>query len=91
MATTQEFLNRFLALFPTDSGDIRTRPMMGEYLLYYRGKLVGGLYDDRLLIKNVPAVRCLLPDAELISPYPGAKEQLLLAEPYDPDLLLRGF
>ncbi len=52
------------------------RAMMGEYLFYVQGKIVGGLFDDRLLVKNVPAARALLPDAPEEIPYPGAKPML---------------
>ena len=50
--------------------------MMGEYILYYRDKVVGGIYDDRLLLKPTPSARKLLPDASLELPYEGAKEML---------------
>ena len=62
--------------------DIDYRPMMGEYLLYCRGKLFGGIYDDRLLLKPVPAVRNAIPEARMEVPYEGAKE-LVLAEDVD--------
>ncbi len=51
--------------------------MMGEYVLYYRGKAVGGIYDDRLLVKETEAARRLLPDAPLETPYPGGREMRL--------------
>ena len=63
--------------------DLRYRPMMGEYLLYYQGKLVGGIYDDRLLVKPTPSARSLLPEAPLALPYDGAKEMLLVEETDD--------
>ena len=62
--------------------DIEYRPMMGEYLLYCRGKLFGGIYDDRLLLKPVPAVRKCMPEARMEVPYEGAKE-MVLAEDVD--------
>ena len=58
--------------------DITYRPMMGEYLIYYKGKLVGGIYDDRFLVKPVNAAKRLMPDAALHIPYVGAKEMLLV-------------
>ena len=58
--------------------DITFRPMMGEYLLYYRGKLVGGIYDDRFLVKPTPTALALLPNAEKEIPNDGAKEMLLV-------------
>ena len=67
--------------------DLRYRPMMGEYLLYYQGKLVGGIYDDRLLVKPTPSTKALLPEAPLALPYEGAKEMLLVEETDDRELL----
>ena len=60
--------------------DVRCRAMMGEYILYYRDKIVGGIYDDRLLIKDTPAARRLMPDAPAELPYEGAKPMLLVTE-----------
>lgn len=57
---------------------ISCRAMMGEYILYCRGKVFGGIYDDRLLVKPVPAARKLMPDARMEPPYPGAKEMILV-------------
>ena len=57
---------------------ITFRAMMGEYILYNRGKVVGGIYDDRLLVKPTKSARALLPDAVLEAPYDGAKEMLLV-------------
>ena len=56
--------------------DIACKPMMGEFLIYYRGKLVGGIYDDRLLVKPVRSALSYLPQAEYALPYEGAKEML---------------
>ena len=69
--------------------DLRYRPMMGEYLLYCRGKLVGGIYDDRLLLKPTQAALALLPDAPREQPYPGAKELLLVENVDDAAFLTR--
>lgn len=88
MATNREFLEYTLELFG-DLPEITFRPMMGEYLLYYRGKLFGGLYDGRLLVKPVPSARALLPDAAMEEPYPGAKKMLALNSIEDRDLLMR--
>lgn len=59
---------------------ISFRSMMGEYILYYRDKIIGGIYDDRFLIKPVKAAKALLPDAPYEIPYEGAKEMLLVTE-----------
>jgi len=58
--------------------DITYRAMMGEYIIYYRGKVMGGIYDDRFLVKETKAAREIMPDAELELPYEGAKEMLLV-------------
>lgn len=76
---TREFVLEYLS----PSGGVTVRPMMGEYLLYRNGKLFGGIYDDRVLIKPTPAAEARLPGAERVVPYPGAKE-LLLVESTDP-------
>ena len=57
--------------------EITHRKMMGEYLLYYRGKLFGGIYDDRLLLKPTEAAKAALPDAPYETPYEGAKPMLV--------------
>ncbi len=67
--------------------DVSYRAMMGEYILYYRGKVVGGIYDDRLLVKPVPAAVAMLPGAPRELPYEGAKEMLLVDDPDSRELL----
>ena len=52
--------------------------MMGEYIIYYRGKIIGGIYDDRFLIKPVKTAKKMMPDADMELPYEGAKEMLLV-------------
>lgn len=59
---------------------LSSRKMMGEYLLYLDGVLFGGIYDDRLLLKPLPAFRAMLPDAPMETPYPGAKSMLLVED-----------
>lgn len=54
------------------------RAMMGEYILYNQGRVVGGIYDDRLLVKPTPSALSLMPEAEWELPYEGAKEMLLV-------------
>ena len=58
--------------------EITYKAMMGEYIIYYRGKIVGGIYDDRLLVKPVKSAISLMPDARYELPYEGAKEMLLV-------------
>ena len=59
---------------------ISWRAMMGEYILYYRGRIVGGIYDDCLLVKPTRSARELMPTASMEEPYPGAKQMLLVDE-----------
>lgn len=84
MAMTKDFLNYFLEQC---GGEVTARPMMGEYLIYYKGKLVGDICDNRVLIKPVNAAKALLPDAEMQPPYTGAKPMILLENIEDTDLL----
>ena len=51
---------------------------MGEYILYYRGKIVGGIYDDRFLVKPTKSAIAMMPDASMELPYEEAKEMLLV-------------
>ena len=77
MASTKEYLDFVLEQL-SELDEVSSRAMMGEYILYYRGKVFGGIYDDRLLVKPVPAALKLMPDVELELPYDGAKEMLLV-------------
>ena len=70
MASTKEYLDFVLEQL-SELDEVSSRAMMGEYILYYRGKVFGGIYDDRLLVKPVPAAVKLMPDAELELPYDG--------------------
>ena len=54
------------------------RAMMGEYIIYYKGKIIGGIYDDRFLVKPTKQARALMPEAGMALPYEGAKEMLLV-------------
>ena len=77
MASTKEYLDFVLEQL-TGLDEISCRAMMGEYILYYRGRIFGGIYDDRLLVKPVPAAVKLMPDATMDLPYDGAKEMILM-------------
>ena len=79
MASSKEYLEYVLEQLSEVEG-LRYRPMMGEYLIYCRGKLVGGVYDDRLLVKPTKSACALLPDAPREEPYPGGKPMLLVTE-----------
>ena len=86
MASSKEYLAYILEQL-SGLEDIRYRAMMGEYILYYREKVVGGIYDDRFLIKNVTAARESMLDASLERPYEGAKEMLLVENIEDREFL----
>ena len=79
MASGKEYLHFILEQL-SDLDDISYRPMMGEFILYYRGKIVGGIYDDRLLVKKTRSASELMPAAICDLPYEGAKEMLLVDE-----------
>ena len=66
---------------------ISHRAMMGEFILYIHGRIFGGIYDDRLLVKPTPAARRMMPDAPAELPYPGAKEMLLVEQVDDREFL----
>ena len=86
MASSKEYLEYVLEQLSGVEG-LRCRPMMGEYLIYCRNKVVGGIYDDRLLIKATKSARALLPDVPRELPYPGGKEMLLVTEMENKSLL----
>ena len=86
MASSKEYLNFILEQL-SDLNDITTRPMMGEFLIYYRGKLVGGIYDDRLLVKPVQSAIGYMPQATYSLPYEGAKAMLLVDNVDDKEYL----
>ena len=77
MASSKEYLDFILEQL-SGLEEISHRAMMGEYIIYYRGKIIGGIYDDRLLVKPVKAAVALMPDATFELPYEGAKEMLLV-------------
>jgi len=79
MASSKEYLDFVLEQL-SDLDDISYKAMMGEYIIYYKGKIVGGIYDERFLVKNVKVAREMMPDASLEFPYEGAKEMLLVDE-----------
>ena len=90
MASHKEYLDFILEQI-SELEEITYRAMMGEYIIYYRGKIVGGIYDDRLLIKPVKSAISLMPDANYELPYEGAKEMLLVNDVDNKDFLTRLF
>lgn len=79
MASNKDYLTFVLEQL-SDLDDISCRAMMGEYILYFRGKIIGGIYDDRLLVKPVQSAISLMPTATYELPYEGAKEMLLVED-----------
>ena len=79
MASSKEYLEFILEQL-SELDEITYQAMMGEFIIYYRGKIVGGIYDDRLLVKPVKAAIGYMPTATYELPYEGAKEMLLVDE-----------
>ncbi len=86
MASSKEYLDYILEQL-SELDEITYRAMMGEYIIYYRGKIVGGIFDDRLLVKPVKSAFALMPDATFELPYEGAKEMLLVDDVDNRDFL----
>ncbi|ATH63055.1 TfoX/Sxy family protein [Staphylococcus pasteuri] len=87
MATSEETLNQFLDHLKDDH--ITTRKMMGEYIIYYDKAVVGGLYDNRLLVKATNSSLSTLPNYELVEPYPNAKKMIHYPFTEDSDMILK--
>ncbi len=83
MASSKEYIDLVL----DQCNGLSARAMMGEYVLYYGGKVVGGVYDNRLLVKPTPSAKALMPNAEYQLPYEGAKEMLLVENIEDREIL----
>ena len=77
MASSKEYLDFILEQL-SELDDVSYRAMMGEYIIYYRGKIVGGIYDDRFLVKPTKSAVAMMPNADMELPYDGAKEMLLV-------------
>ena len=77
MASSKDYLGFILEQL-SELDEISHRAMMGEYVLYYRRKVFGGIYDDRFLVKPTQSAKTLMPEANLELPYEGAKEMLLV-------------
>lgn len=88
MASSKDYL-AFVLEQLSELEDITYRAMMGEYILYYRGKVIGGTYDDRFLVKPVKSALKLMPNASLELPYEGAKAMLLVDAVDDKAFLAR--
>ena len=77
MASSRDYLDFILEQL-SGLGNVTYRAMMGEYILYWRGKIIGGIYDDRFLVKPTKSAVAMMPDAAREIPYEGAKEMLLV-------------
>ena len=77
MASSKEYLDFILEQL-SELDDVTYHAMMGEYIIYYRGKIVGGIYDDRFLVKLTKSAAAMMPDADRELPYEGAKKMLLV-------------
>lgn len=90
MASSKEYLIFILEQL-SGLDDITYRAMMGEYILYYRERVIGGIYDDRFLVKPVRDAVNLMPNAEMEVPYEGAKGMLLVDDVDDREYLVKLF
>ena len=79
MASSKEYLEFILEQL-SELDDITYRPMMGEYIIYNHGKVVGGIYHDRFLVKSTPSTIKMMPNAQMELPYEGAKKMILVDE-----------
>ena len=86
MASSKEYLEYILEQL-SYLDDITYRAMMGEYIIYYRGKIIGGIYDDRFLVKPVKSAIAMMSDASMELPYEGAKAMILVDDVEDRDFL----
>lgn len=77
MASSKDYLEYILGQL-SGLDDISYRAMMGEYIIYYRGKIIGGIYDNRFLVKPVKTAIAMMPNADMELPYDGAKEMVLV-------------
>lgn len=87
MASSQGFLEYILDLL-RETPEVTFRRMMGEYVLYSRGVVFGGIYDDRFLLKVTPSSENAFPSADRVSPYPGAQD-MILVDSEDAELIAR--
>ena len=86
MTSSKQYLEYILERL-SGLDDISHRAIMGEYIIYYRGKIIGGIYDDRFLIKPVKSAKAMMPNADMELPYEGAREMILVDETENEDFL----
>ena len=87
MASSKEYL-QFVLEQLSELQEITYRAMMGEYILYYHGKIIGGIYDDRLLVKPTKSAISYMPTVTYEIPYENAKEMLFVEEVDNKDFLI---
>ena len=86
MASSKEYFE-YIQEQLSDLNDISYRAMMGEYIIYYRDKIIGGIYDNRFLVKPVKSAISMMPNTHMELPYEGAKEMLLVENLEDKEFL----
>ncbi|MBQ2714613.1 MAG: hypothetical protein IJF76_03170 [Clostridia bacterium] len=84
MASSKDYLQYVLEY----SSELSYRKMMGEYLIYYKGVLIGGIYDDRFLLKITPTVQKIGEDVKRAIPYDGGKEMIMIENLDDKDFTM---
>ena len=87
MASSKEYLD-FILEQVSELDNVSYKAMMGEFIIYYNGKIIGGIYDDRFLVKPVRSAIALLPNAKYELPYDGAKEMLLVDDVDNKEFLI---
>ena len=87
MASSKEYLD-FILEQVSELDNVSYKAMMGEFIIYYNGKIIGGIYDDRFLVKPVKSAIALMPNAKYELPYDGAKEMLLVDDVDNKEFLI---
>jgi len=87
MASSKEYLD-FILEQVSELDNVSYKAMMGEFIIYYNGKIIGGIYDDRFLVKPVKSAIALMPNAKYELPYDGAKEMLLVEDVDNKEFLI---
>ena len=87
MASSKEYLD-FILEQVSELDNVSYKAMMGEFIIYYNGKIIGGIYDDRCLVKPVKSAIALMPNAKYELPYDGAKEMLLVEDVDNKEFLI---
>ena len=87
MVSNKEYLD-FILEQVSELDNVSYKAMMGEFIIYYNGKIIGGIYDDRFLVKPVRSAIALMPNAKYELPYDGAKEMLLVDDVDNKEFLI---